>query len=382
MRYGTGKIFTIGVIMIEENKKIEYEFKILYAFSIIFIVMSHCYGGGISFFNEIFPYCTFAISPFLFTSGYFYKPEYEQNVWQYIIKKIKRLIIPLYMWNFFIGILILIIQNFGFCPNEHVNFQNLFIAPITDGLQFTLNFGSWFIFPLFMTQVLNITVRKFFRFLNINVNEIIFLICCILLGCLGVILSTNNLNQGFFLILNRILFFIPFFGMGIFYRKYKNYDNLSNLKYFSIILLSALIIIYFNDGMPFVSVNIGDLKTSFILLPYIIGALGTAFWFRISKILVSSIGKSKYISLLADNTYAIMIGQFLGFKVAGGIFALLQLYTPYCQNFNVQAWKTVWNYYYLPHNLSQMLIIYTIAGIIFPILLQKFINRINNIFVK
>ena len=202
-----------------------------------------------------------------------------------------------------------------------------------------------------------------------------------MLGGFGVILSNNNLNTGWILTLDKVLFFIPFFAMGTLYQKYKKYDKLNNLIYFSIILIIAYIIIYFNDNMPTFIPSNGEIKSSFILMPYIVGMLGTAFWFRIAKILTPSIGKSKSINLIADNTYTIMINQLLGFKIVESCFALIHHFTNYCANFNMELYKTSWQYCYVPNKMEQMHIIYVAAAIIFSIWLQKFALYIIDKFI-
>lgn len=74
---------------LEENN-INYQFKLLYAIGIVMIVANHTSGnGGISLFYELFPAASFEIGLFVFTSGYFYKEKYEENILKYFIKKIK-----------------------------------------------------------------------------------------------------------------------------------------------------------------------------------------------------------------------------------------------------------------------------------------------------
>ena len=89
------------------SKKIDYRFKIIYTVAITMIVAGHCGGGGIDFtFSGWFPYYELHLALFLFSSGYFYKKTAENNVGNYIFKKIKTLIIPLYIYNFFYGLIV------------------------------------------------------------------------------------------------------------------------------------------------------------------------------------------------------------------------------------------------------------------------------------
>ena len=66
------------------NEKVNYQFKLLYAFGMIFIVAGHCGNGGISLFYDWMPPYAFHIGLFVFASGYFYKESNEQEIWKYI----------------------------------------------------------------------------------------------------------------------------------------------------------------------------------------------------------------------------------------------------------------------------------------------------------
>lgn len=93
------------------NKPINYQFKILYALGMIFVLAGHTKGGGISLFYDWFPPYSFHLMLFMFASGYFYNSCSEDNVKQYLWKKIKRLVIPLYLWNIFYGVIVFLTKN-------------------------------------------------------------------------------------------------------------------------------------------------------------------------------------------------------------------------------------------------------------------------------
>lgn len=57
------------------------------------------------------------------------------------------------------------------------------------------------------------------------------------------------------------------------------------------------------------------------------------------------------------------------------IFVLLSVYTPLCNNFNMTEFKTnIWHFYHL-QEVSQWGILYVVAGIIIPIIIQICINK-------
>ena len=89
------------------DHQIDYRFKILYAVGILMVLCGHCEGGGISLsLADWFPYAGLHVALFVFCSGYFYKTEAEENVPVYLWKKIKTLIIPLYLYNIAYGVLV------------------------------------------------------------------------------------------------------------------------------------------------------------------------------------------------------------------------------------------------------------------------------------
>ena len=133
--------------------------------------------------------------------------------------------------------------------------------------------------------------------------------------------------------------------------------------------------------MPSVTPSWAKFYTSNVIKPFYTCMLGIAFWLRISKILTPAIGNSRTINLLANNTYTIMINHLAGFMILKSVFAILSKYTKYCSNFDLVSYKTnIW-YFYLPHNLSQFLVLYVITGIIFSIIFQNFIKYLYKKFI-
>ncbi len=383
----------------ENTKKINYTFKVLYAIGIVIIVSGHCGNGGISLFYEFFPPYSFALAIFLFSSGYFYKSEYENNIKNFLTKKFKKLIIPMYLWNFFYAILLLFLQKFDFFPNVKVNLHSLFITPLMNGHQFLLNLGSWFIFPLFFTHFLNIILRillkQILKIFKLKLNEILYFFICLAIGMFGVFLEYSGYAKGLCAVMVKVFYFMPFYGFGILYKKYEKYDDLNNLAYFSIILLASLFSMYHNRIILVFLPSLPKFYTNIAMLPYVNGFLGTLFWLRIAKIFTPCFGKNKKINFIADNTYSIMVNHYLGFFMINALFLFLNKCFNLCSGFDLYRYKTDIYYFYLPHwnyqtnnYISQMNIIYLIAGITIPLLIQYIVrilykkSKISNIFNK
>lgn len=364
-----------------KNNVTDYRFKVLYFIGIIFVVAGHINNGGVSLFYDWFPVYSFHLGLFVFCSGYLYNCENENNVGKYILRKIKKLLIPLYLYNLFYALLVLFLSIFDFKIGYGGNIlYKIFIMPIYHGHQFMYNLGGWFVIPLFLIEVFNIIIRKIFnKLFKKKYKEIVLFIIYLLLGLLGVFLSIKEYNYGYFLIITRTLYFMPFLGLGILYRnKLEKYDKLSNFWYFFIIFTIALIIISIYGYMPYYIVAWCNNFNEGIFVPFIVGFLGIAFWFRLATIMTPIIGKSKIINIVADHSYSIMINQFLGFMAVKGIFGLVCKYTKFCHNFDFNLFKTdIW-YVYLPKNIEQFRIIYLLFGIFVPIIISDFFKYLSS----
>ena len=364
------------------NQNVNYTFKLLYAIGIVFVVAGHCPNLGYSHETQMFPIYSFHMGLFMFVSGYFYTSKNEENVPGYIIKKLKHLILPLYLWNFLYAFLVEILQEFGFTIGEHVNLRKLFLEPIYSGHQFGYNLAGWFVIPLFMIQIFNIILRKTASALKVNIKEPVYFIISYIMGLIGIILTQQNLNTGWWVVLVRFLTLIPFYGIGILYKKYEKYDKSDNLAYFSIIFIIALILIYIFNEMPIYVYAWGSLFKQGYLIPHIVGFLGIAFWLRVAKILTPAIGRDKYVNIIANNTFPIMINHLFGFMIVKSVFSFIHKKTSFAAGFNMEAYKNDLWYYYLPHNLPQMYIIYIVFGLLFSVVTGLAVSKTSSLLVK
>lgn len=360
----------------QTDRQTDYRFKILYALGMIFIVAGHCGNGGISLFYDWFPPYSFHLGLFAFCSGYFYKKSSERAVTQYCIKKIKHLLLPLYAWNIVYAVLITIFERLGFTIGTGVTLHKLLVAPIIDGHQFVYNMGGWFVVPLFMIQIMNVWIRKLF--MNSEHKEHYLVLFYFLLGITGINIANAGYREGWWLALARMLFFAPFFGVGIYYKQVlEKKDHLSNTIYLLAIFTIQLAVILIYKKTPEYVPSWCATFTDGPILPYLVGFLGIAFWLRIARILEPAIGKSKTVNLIADNTFSIMINQFLGFMVIKALFAMFQSPKLFV-DFDINRFKTdIW-YIYLPNGIYQMLIVYLFAGLFVPIIIQRAFNCIKN----
>lgn len=364
------------------ERKIDYRFKILYAVGMIFITAGHCGNGGLSLAYEWFAPYSFHLGLFVFCSGYFYKAESEENVRKYIWKKVKTLLIPMYLWNFAYAIFVSILRLIGFRVGDPVNIYSLFIAPLNNGHQFGYNLGSWFIAPLFTVEVFNILFRKALSFLKGKAKEITVFCIYFGLGVLGILLANNGWLRTTKLFVVRALFFLPFFGLGGLYKVVlEKHDKLPSRWYFPLVLLGQLILILICGRIPTYSPSWCNDFIDGPFIPFLTGYLGIFFWLRIATILEPIIGRNKCVNLIADNTYSIMVNQYVGFLVVKTGYLLLHL-AGCLPDFQISEYlHNLW-YFYLPGGYEQFNMLYLAAGILVPIGIQLLINKAKPYVIK
>ena len=183
-----------------EKKSINYAFKFLYAIGMILVVAGHCSNGGVSIFYDWFTPYAFHLPLFIFASGYFYKKNDINNCTKSIWNKIKKLIIPFYLWNFVYAIIIQILHHLGFQFGDPISFHSLIIAPLINGHQYALNCPSWFVAPLFYIYLLNLIIRKLLK----HANDWIFFILFLVFGMCGIKLAMLGYTHGWWLALTQI----------------------------------------------------------------------------------------------------------------------------------------------------------------------------------
>lgn len=349
-----------------QDSQINLQFKLLSAIGIIIIVSGHCYHGGISLAYEWFPTYSFNLSLLVFISGYFYKPKYEESVLKYIWKRTKRLLIPAYIWNIVYGLFVLVTADAGYTIGAEVNFYNLFIMPFVDGEAFAYNLGSWFVYPLFLVCVFNVLFRKLMGLLKLK-NEYVFTAIYLVIGMIGIQLAIDGHNMGIFRLLTRAMFFLPCFQIGRLYNaKLEKKDTLNSIAYFAIIFAVQLLLLTFFENLEYTPSSMTKF-TNGVVIPYVTSITGISFWLRISRLLTPIVKNWKFIRLISDNTYSIMIHQMIGYMSVKWIFYLLSILTPLFADFNAFSMRTnIW-YYYLPNGLQQYGMLYLAGGIFVPI---------------
>lgn len=360
-----------------EQRKAEpvnYSFRLLYALGMIFVVSGHAGNGGMTLFYDWFPPYAFHMGLFVFCSGYFYKDSYERDVPGFLKRKLKTLILPMYLWNLFYGILVMLLRKPGFTIGMDLSFQTLVLLPLYEGSQFEYNMGAWFVVPLFIVEAVTVAFRRVCPGSDSRKKETALFLLSLLLGALGIWLARNGFRLGWRLTLIRSLYFLPFYSLGIFYRRVlEKFDLLSHGKYLALCLMAQFVIIFLCGRIPYYTLSRCDDFLEGGIMPFVVGFVAIAFWLRIAKILEPSLAREKWVNAIAANGYSIMVNQYLAFMLVKAGFAVLKSFVGVCQDFDIVQFKTNLAYFYVPGgNLSY--IIYLAAGLAVPILMQKLVD--------
>ncbi len=358
----------------EKNGGVDYRFRLLYALGMIFIVSGHCSGGGVSLFYDWFPPYSFHLGLFAFCSGYFYRDENGAELGAYTLRKAKTLLLPMYLWNLFYALLLVVLRRFGFDIGLPPSFATLVTMPLYEGSQFELNMGAWFVVALFMVQVFMALLRRLFSVSRSKGRELAAFVFCLLLGALGVFLARRGFRRTWQLALVRALYFLPFYAMGLFYRHVlEPHDKLPHGVYFALVFLAQYLLIIRCGRIPYYTPSRCDDFVEGGIVPFLVGYVGIAFWLRMAKILEPSLGRGKWLNAIADNSYSIMVNQYLGFMVVKAGFAFLKRFTSRCQAFDTAAFKSNIAYFYTPGGRIFFLV-YLVAGLVIPIGMQKLVD--------
>lgn len=352
---------------------VNHQFRILSGLAMLLVIMGHL-DEGMFTVGELFPYYSFHIALFLFISGYFYRPGEEEQIGAYLIRKARRLLLLYFVWNVFYGLLVLLLRRAGFYIGNEPSLWTLFAEPFLSGHQFGYNAPSWFVPALFLTEAANVFIRRLLRALQIQ-NDWVLMGLYLCLGFAVVWLSSNGYVYDWRRIPGRLMYMLPCYQMGQLYKmRLEQKDRLPNWLYFGILLLVQLLLASFGRGLA-VSAAWCNGFLNGPLIPYVTAVTGIAFWLRTARILTPALGQNRFWNYFGKNTFVVMMHQLIAFMAVKGLFALGNLAAGWFADFDWEAFRTDVYYCYQPGGLPQYKIVYVIAAVALPLLLQKGLDR-------
>jgi len=301
--------------VVGENKT----FRILSCIGILLIVLGHLNCNYLEL-GGLFPYYSYHVMMFVFISGYFYRDEEESNVLKYILRKLKKLILPYMIINMVFGLAIQGLHRLGFAYGGDLSIETLIIAPFTDGHQFGLNAPGWFIPALFLLEICNVAGRAVLRRLKLE-NEFLIMGVYLAMGLLCIALSMRGMVYDYYRVPARIMFMAPVFQLGRLYRtRIEGYDTLNSVLYFVIVVGINVVLHFIPIGLAYSAAWVNGFAN--IVLPYVTTITGIALWLRVSS-LISNMWKTgkgwSIVEYLGKNTFSVCLFHLSVFLAINGI---------------------------------------------------------------
>lgn len=295
-----------------KTKPVNEKFRVLTALGMIFVICGH-YGIEAFSFGGLYPYESFHMPLFMFISGYFFKRENASTisaVLNYIIKKIKHLLIPYFAWNMVYGGVFIALTKLGFSNTEStpLNLHTLFVLPFLQAPGFSFNSAAWFVMALFFAEIVNCLIRYACTKAQVS-HDWIWLLLYFTIAVASIVYSQLNYETVGELGIFRNLYLLFWYGFGTFYHnKLEPIDKripFGTAIICNVILTAALI---FFVGSPATNVwsSLFD-EPAFIVIAR--AALGIWFWVRIVDELMPVLGKSRELLFVGKHSFSYMMHQ-------------------------------------------------------------------------
>ena len=364
------------------NKSINYDFKLFSAVAMVLVVAGHILPWNTSVFYGLFPLYTFHVAAFVFVTGYFYKPEHEERLADFFVKKVRTLVIPMYVIYTLYAVVLIAMQHMGFTygPKE-ITWQTLLIMPWTNGLHIRLNKPMWFIGALFVAESINILLRKAVSRIvkNKTALELGIFVLYMIIGAIGMHYGSqgNGVTGSPNMAIWRACFFLACIGMGRVYRCFiESHDTCSNTMYFSVIIAIQLALLLSGHNIN-CNVSRGYFPSG-VLVTYVQAITGIAALLRVCKILGPQIGSSKTVLAVADNTFSIMNHHYFVFiLLSAALGGLSLLGVPFLGDFSWQELMSHDMYFFLPAGQKAFVAVYIALGLAVPIFTHKLWTRLK-----
>lgn len=290
------------------DKFFSNEMNMLKALAIMLVVSGHLEFSLLG----IFPPYSFQIALFFFISGCLFKDKYLENISEYIIKRVKSLLIPYYLYTAFYLVVTISIANLtGKFWGMPVTLKNYILTPYLNGHELDLTGPLWFVTQLFMTLIVFLFVLRQLKAWRDNKYFHLVVFTIFALSALG--LTALCPMTSALLVVVRTLFSMFFVYLGYFYTHFiKDNYNIFTVKWLgAVIALQAVLWLFNTDYDPMQGIGL-----SYILVwaqfntPFIVPILTslTGIWasLLVVKLLYPMLKNVKFLQDMGNVTYHIM----------------------------------------------------------------------------
>ena len=341
---------------------------ILKCFGIITVVCGHCLAPS----NVLSKLMYLVNLPlFFFVAGYLYKSKNSNNerddIWYFFGKKVKRFWIYYFGYGLFLVLFHNIFLDLGILPSFYPRYYiRDFLFGILNAGLFISNelFSSamWFIPVMIISIVLFKAID--YNSAKLKHSEVFRFLFVIFSMLIGIYLNDKNINIGLHYQTSFVV--LPFIYIGFLFKKIK-FDKIKSSFNISILIIT-IVCTYFCimniDGKIDMAHN--NLWNPFLF--YILPSLIAYSLYYLSG-LIRNKRIISIISYVGEHTIPIMCLHFVVIKVIDLVYIKLVTH-------NNQILSA------FPYSYDKLLIVYLIAGIVIPIIIEYIINKVVHLFKK
>lgn len=263
----------------------------------------------------MFPPYSFQLSLFFFISGMLFKDKYVDNIFEFIKKRVKSLLVLYFLYSAFYAVVTIIIAKLtGKFWGLELSWKNFFITPFLNGHQFDLSCPMWFVPQLFMTMISFVLLQKILK----NRSEFLKFGLYTLLGLSAIPLSKIIELTPINLVIIRIMFSLFFVYLGHLYMtKIKDNYNIFTPKILGIVICLQSLLWHFNrdftpeHGIGLSYVLVWARFDNQIIVPVLTSLTGIWFSLFFIEITYKYIKDIKFLKLVGENTFHIMANHLL-----------------------------------------------------------------------
>lgn len=311
---------------------------LLKALAIILVVSGHL---EFKFF-DMFPPYSFQLALFFFISGMLFKDKYLDNVFEYIKRRVKSLLVLYFLYSAFYAVVTIGIEKLtGKFWGMELSLKNFFITPFLNGHQFDLSCPMWFVPQLFITMIIFLYCQRLLR----EKSEPIKFAFYTLLGFSAIPLTKIvPVVTPLLLVIVRTIFSLFFVYLGHFYTtKIEGKYNIFTPKVLGAVICLQAVLWHFNrdftaeHGIGLSYVLVWARFDNQIIVPVLTSITGIWFSMWFINVTYEYIKNINFIKLIGENTYHIMANHLtvmfiltaIIFKINGIPFAERNLHDIY-----------------------------------------------------
>jgi len=275
----------------------------------------------------MFPPYSFQLSLFFFISGMLFKDKYIDNIFDFIKRRIKSLLVLYFLYTaFYIIVTIIIAKLTGKFWGMELSWKNFFITPFLNGHQLDLCCPMWFVPQLFITMISFVLLQKILKGRSEYLKAFFYTIFGLYAIPLSKIIELTPIN----LLLIRTMFSLFFVYLGHLYiTKIKDKINLFTPKILGFVICLQAILWHFNrdfnpeHGIGLSYVLVWARFDDQIIVPVLTSLTGIWFSLLFIDVTYKYIKDIKFLKLVGENTYHIMANHlFVMYLITAAILSI------------------------------------------------------------